>query len=65
MIRVTVRLAIRQLTMRSSLFVKRVGSDEWRSKAQILGISTQMALVVPFAVNSRHRKAPPPNGGKL
>lgn len=41
-----------------------VGSDEWRQHAQILGISTQMALVVPFSVNQRNAK-PATASGKL
>ncbi|ORY84143.1 thioesterase-like superfamily-domain-containing protein [Leucosporidium creatinivorum] len=30
-----------------------VGSDEWRKEAQILGVSTQMALTLPFEINQR------------
>lgn len=31
-----------------------VGGDDWRSKCQLLGTSTQYALPIPMAYNLRH-----------
>lgn len=30
--------------------------EEWRRKCQVLGVSTQMALTIPFEVNLRRGK---------